>query len=138
MPETIIVHFKQYIGPQFFNDQERHNWIPINPKSVYSKYCNSTRTQFPLRLTYALTTHKVQGDTLEAGVIDLGNSEKNLGSTFVQLSRFKKLSQFLIKPFPFERLTRIKGHKALAPRIEEEKKLQQKFQLTKIKFSHLL
>jgi len=56
-------------------------------------------------LSYALTTHKVQGDTLELGFIDLGKTERNLGSTFVQLSRFKKLTQFLIKPFPFDRLT---------------------------------
>jgi len=59
----------KYIGPQFFNDVERHNWIPINVKSVYAKCCQSTRSQFPIRLSYALTTHKVQGDTLELGFI---------------------------------------------------------------------
>ncbi len=127
----------KYIGPQFFNDVERHNWIPINVKSVYAKCCQSTRSQFPIRLSYALTTHKVQGDTLELGFIDLGKTERNLGSTFVQLSRFKKLTQFLIKPFPFDRLTKIANCKQLAPRIIEETKLQSYSEVTKTKYHHL-
>ena len=33
----------------------------------------------PIRLAYAITTHKVRGDTLTSGVIDLGKSEKREG-----------------------------------------------------------
>ena len=33
---------------------------------------------------------------LDKGVIDLGKTERNLGSTFVQLSRFKKIKDFLV------------------------------------------
>ena len=138
LPDAIIVYFKQYVGPQFFIDQpNKHNWIPINSKTTYSKYCQSSRTQYPLRLSYALTTYKVQGDTLESGVIDLGKTERNLGSSFVQLSRFKKIDQFLIKPFPFDRLTKIINCKQLAPRIKEEAKLNKYFENTKKTFSHL-
>jgi len=72
-----------------------------------------------------------------SGVIDLGSMEKNLGSTFVQLSRFKKLTQFLIKPFAFSRLTKIANSKQLKPRIYEEKRLHQLFNQTKHNFSHL-
>lgn len=74
-------------------------------------------------MAYAITTHKTQGDTLDKGIVNLGKTEKNLGSTFVQLSRFKKLGDFLIAPFPFSRLQKIALSKSLGPRIEEEKRL---------------
>ncbi len=106
-PEAIIIYFNKYVGPQFFDEEEKFNWIPINPRSMYSKRVNGTRTQFPLRLAYAITTHKVQGDTLESGVICLGKSERSLGQTFVQVSRFKNIKQFLVQPFPFDRLQKI-------------------------------
>ena len=98
----------------------------------------ATRSQFPLRLAYAITTHKVQGDTLDKGVISLGKSEKSLGQTFVQISRFKKLTDFLVQPFPFDRLQKIAKSECLPGRRAEEKNLQQKFLETLDKFSHLL
>ena len=66
-----------------------------------------------------MTTHKTQGETLGLGIIDLGKNERSLGSTFVQLSRFKRLTDFLILPFPFSRLTKIALSDSLKPRIEE-------------------
>ena len=107
MPETLIIHFPKYVGPQFFRDETKHNWPPFNARNMYSKRLNASRTQYPLRLAYAITTHKVQGDTLTSGVVNLGDSEKSLGQTFVQISRFKKLNQFLIQPFPYDRLLKI-------------------------------
>jgi len=41
------------------------------------------------------------------GIINVGKSERNLGSTFVQFSRFKKITDFVIAPFPYSRLTKI-------------------------------
>ena len=137
-PDAIIIYIKQYNGPQFFTDENRHNWIPFSAKSQFDKTSKSTRLQYPLRLAYALTTHKTQGDTLEKGIVDLGKCEKNLGSTFVQLSRFKKLTDFLIKPFPFSRLQKIADSKCLAPRMNEEKRLNELFILTKNKFKELI
>ena len=60
LPICIIVHFDKYIGPQFFLDMNRHNWVPIEAISIYSKLCQSTRKQFPIRLAYGMTTHKTQ------------------------------------------------------------------------------
>jgi hypothetical protein len=114
------------------------NWIPINARTMYSKRLTASRTQFPLRLAYAITTHKVQGDTLDAGVIALGKSERSLGQTFVQLSRFKKLNQFICQPFPFDRLTKIANSTCLPGRLEEEKRLLNKFNKTLLKYHHLL
>ena len=70
----------------------RHNWIPINPKIQFSKLVNATRKQYSLKLRYGMTTHKTQGETLDLGIIDLGKNERSFGSTFVQLSRFKKVN----------------------------------------------
>jgi hypothetical protein len=133
-----VVHFKNYIGPQFFDEPEKHNWIPISPITIYSKVALASRTMYPLRLCYALTSHKTQGETLTKGIIDLGNNEKNLGTTFVQLSRFRSIDDFLIKPFPFDRLTKIALSKSLAPRIKEESRLQTLYMQTKINFKHLM
>ncbi len=138
MPETIIIYFSKYIGPQFFDQPDKYNWIPINARTMYSKRVSGTRTQYPLRLAYAITTHKVQGDTLDAGVICLGKSEKSLDQTFVQISRFKKLNQFLIQPFPFDRLQKIAKSNCLPGRIEEEKILKNKCINTLVRFAHLL
>ena len=57
--------------------------------------CGS-RTQYPLRLAYALTITRSQGQTLEQAVIDLGPNERTLGLAFVALSRLKNFTDFLI------------------------------------------
>lgn len=138
MPEAIIIYFPKYIGPQFFDDQERINYIPINAKTQYSKIVASTRKQNPIRLAYAITTHKTKGDTLDTGIINVGKNEKNLGSTFVRFSRFKKLTNFIVHPFPFSRLTKIALSKSLAPRLLEETRLEILNVQTKINWKDLI
>jgi hypothetical protein len=49
----------------------------------------------------------------------VGNNEKNFGSTFVQFSRLKKLVDFLVKPFPFDRLQKIASSTLLFARKKE-------------------
>ena len=138
MPETIIIYFEKYIGPQFFSEHEKKNWIPLTARSQFAKCINSTRKQFPLRLAYAITTHKTQGETLDKGIIDLGKSEKNLGTTFTQISRFRKLTDFLIKPFSFTRLQVIANSTVLSKRVLEEKRLNELNIKTKTVFEFLL
>ncbi len=105
---------------------------------MFSKVAIGYRKQFPLRLAYALTTHKTQGETLDKGVIDLGKNERSLGSIFVQFSRFKKLTDFIVKPFSFERLSKIGASKSLPTRLEEEKRLGKLFQKTKEIYQNLI
>ena len=66
-----------------------------------------SRQQIPLRLSYAMTIHKSQGQTMTKAVIDFGNKEMAAGCTFVALSRLKSLSGLIITPVTFERLQAI-------------------------------
>jgi hypothetical protein len=54
-------HRKQF----FCQDDHRYNWIPINPFHSYSSFVSGSRTQYPIRLAYASTIHKSQGQTME-------------------------------------------------------------------------
>jgi ATP-dependent exoDNAse (exonuclease V) alpha subunit len=109
MPHTVLVQFDNYTGPKFFPiGDEKENWIPINPTNMYNNSLNGARQQFSMRLAYASTIHKSQGQTLEKVVIDLG-------STFVALSRVKKYTDFLIVPFCRDRLEKISSSTSLAP-----------------------
>lgn len=85
-PIALVIHFPNYIGPQFFDDPEKKNWIPVSTVSFYCNFINATRTQFPVRLAYALTIHKCQGETLPRCVINIGSKEC-LGLAYVAFSR---------------------------------------------------
>lgn len=47
--------------------------------------------QFPLRLAWAVTIHKSQGQTYESAIIDLGSRAFGSGQTYVALSRLTSL-----------------------------------------------
>jgi len=124
-PFTILVEFQNYTGPRFFcKDDPRYNWIPISSFCCYSENIGGSRTQFPLSLAYASTIHKSQGQTLDKVVINIGESEKSLGLTFVALSRVKNYKDFLIEPFSLDRLKNISKSISLKPRQDEEKKIE--------------
>jgi len=140
LPHTIIIHFNNYTGPQFFKDDpNRFNWIPINPFTANHYQTNSTRIQMPVKLGYAITVHKSQGQTLDKGVIDFTDIERNLGSSYVQITRFKNIKSFLIIPFSYSRISKqILNSKALPPRMEEEKRLQSLIDQTLSNYKYIL
>jgi ATP-dependent DNA helicase PIF1 len=101
-------------GPAFHRIQGREQgpWIPITPFTTRWERGDKvlTRTQFPLRLAWAITVHKSQGLTLDKAVIDLGDVDFSPGISFVAMSRVKKLSGLLFKtPFQINRLQKPRG-----------------------------
>jgi hypothetical protein len=139
LPSAILIEFDQYTGPKIFDSNDyRHNWIPINPFDAFCQLNQASRKQYPLRLGYALTIHKSQGQTLSKAVIDLGKKETSLGLTFVALSRLKNYKDLLLYPFTLERLQKISNSKSLQPRLNEEKRTKKIIENTLEKYLNLL
>jgi len=55
--------------------------------------------QFPIKLAYAITIHKAQGQTYDAARIDMGRGAFSEGQTYVALSRCRSLDRlYLTRP----------------------------------------
>lgn len=70
-------------------EQFKYTYSPITreiKRNVVAEF-----TQFPLRLAWAVTIHKSQGQTFERAVIDLGQRAFSPGQTYVALSRLSTL-----------------------------------------------
>lgn len=55
------------------------------------------RTMFPFQLAWAVTTHKIQGISLNEGVIDMGEANFDPVQLYVNISRLKSLDKLYIK-----------------------------------------
>ena len=56
-------------------------------------------SQVPLILSWALTIHKIQGQSLDYGEIDVGSNIFECGQTYVALSRIKTLNGLYLRSF---------------------------------------
>lgn len=73
-----------------------------SPILVEYNYWQSTiepsvsREQIPLALAWAVTTHKIQGATLDCALIDIGDDVFEYGQAYVALSRVKSLDALFV------------------------------------------
>jgi uracil-DNA glycosylase len=58
-----------------------------------------SRSQIPLLLAYAVTTHRSQGSSLDSALIDIGSSIFEYGQAYVALSRVRSLESLYIYDF---------------------------------------
>ena len=117
LPVSVLVEFIKYNGPPFI--PEHPTWVPIPPVTFeWTTTRRHSRRQLPLRLSYAMTIHKSQSQTLDKAVIDIGDKERTAG--LVALSRLRKLTDIFIKPMTFQRLESISSSKQIKNRLNEE------------------
>ena len=104
MPSLLLVKVDGYKGPAFPDCPA--GVIPVFPdmRTFEFKGVSCSRTQFPLRLAYAISVHKSQGLTLTKAVMNLNRKEHCLGLSYVAVSRVTTLDGLLFEePFDFER-----------------------------------
>jgi ATP-dependent DNA helicase PIF1 len=129
LPISVLVEFDKYSGPPFIENHP--TWVPIPPVTFeWSDTRRHSRRQLPLRLSYAMTIHKSQGQTLNKAVIDIGAKERTAGLTFIALSRLRQLNHAIIQPMTYERLNSISKSKQTISRIKEEDHLKKLFEKT--------
>ena len=108
MPSMLLIMFDEYDGPSF--PQCSLGVIPVFPVTRQFEFKGAvcSRTQFPLRLAYAITVHKSQGLTLPRAVLNLNQREHCLGLSYVATSRVRALDKVLFEaPFDFERFRHV-------------------------------
>ena len=104
LPDCVIVDSgENYTGlPLFGNDQDLKGCVPIHPDHYEWKTSivasrngteTSTHTIIPLRLCYAWTIWKAQGQTITPKiVVSLIDTEMDHGLTYTTFSRVRKAS----------------------------------------------
>ena len=95
--------------------------MPIVPENAYWTHnkIDYFRRQLPLTLTYANSIHKGQGLTIPKVTIDIGDYEFACGITYVALTRAKKLTDIIFKPFfPIKRIRKIATSSVMKARVK--------------------
>jgi len=102
-----VIEFVSKTEVQVKIDDEVHSVLPETWEKIRYKFNAEKRqieeevvssfTQYPLRLAWAITVHKSQGQTYDSVVIDMGRGAFAHGQTYVALSRCKNLDKLYLK-----------------------------------------
>ena len=93
----------------------------------------------PLILGYALSIHKLQGETLDKVILNIGDREFQTGLTLVGASRVKSFEGLAFSPFPnYHRFKQIGNSHSLKRRIKEEERLEILHQKTINKYHDII
>jgi hypothetical protein len=119
---------ESYTGPTFFPScPERRGWVPIHPLTASCWTMNNatgafdehTRTMLPMKLCWAWTVWKAQGQTITGKVVvDLSEKECEYGLTYVAFSRATMLKNIgIVGGLTKERYcSKVKNHSKMRPR----------------------
>ena len=81
------------------------------------------RSQFPVRLAYAITIHKAQGMTVPKVALDITSGKKDLCLFYVAISRVRRLEDLMFEEtFDFDRLSSDEGNNALMRQHDWERR----------------
>ena len=130
LPTAVIIRFDEYYGPSCIEGIDKCVPVPTYTAEWTSHGKNHSRQQIPLKLAWAITIHKSQGQTLNKAVIDIGEKEIASGCTFVALSRMKSIKDCIIKSKEYQRFQRLSKGSRLKERQKEEDRLKQLNDLT--------
>ena len=129
-PKAVLVQFDEtYRGPSFDRKIPRLVPIPVSTFKFDKAGKSRTRIQFPLLLSWALTTHRAQGCTLEKMILKLGERE-TCGLTYTGLSRVRTADDYILKAVSRDRIRRIGNCSAMRARIDFDKFLDKLHTLT--------
>ena len=99
--DKIVVEIEDNNGDRKQIKVEKEEWeilkYRVSNKGVIESEIVGTFTQYPLKLSWAVTIHKSQGKTFNKVIIDMAGGAFEHGQTYVALSRCRTLEGIVLK-----------------------------------------